>query len=80
MSRALARSLGLKPPVSGSLVVGRGAGTAGTARVTVSVKLSSRVRRALKRMRKGTLTLRVTASDPAGNTKVITKSIRPKVR
>ena len=69
VSRAVARSLGLK-----SVVIGRIAGSrlsAGNSAVTV--KLNAKARKALHGR---TLTVNVTASDAAGNAKTATASLK----
>jgi PKD repeat protein len=82
LSRAVARSLGLRTPGSRSMVViGRGAGALhASGRASITVKLTAKARRALRRLRQGRLTVRITATDAAGNAKRVTASIKPKIR
>ena len=81
LSRAIARSLGLPTPGSrNTVVIGRGAGALhASGRASITVKLTAKARRALRRLRKGRLTLRVTATDPAGNAKRMTATIKPRI-
>jgi len=82
LSRAIARSLGLRMPGSRNMVViGRGAGVLHVSgRASITVKLTAKARRALRRLRQGRLTLRITATDAAGNAKKVTASIKPMIR
>jgi glucose/arabinose dehydrogenase len=82
LSRAIARSLGLRTPGSRSMVViGRGARALhASGRASITVRLTAKARRALRRLRHGRLTVRITATDAAGNAKRLTASIKPKIR
>jgi hypothetical protein len=82
LSRAIARSLGLPTPGSrNTVVIGRGAGALhASGRASITVKLTAKARRALRRLRQGRLTLRITATDAAGNAKRMTATIKPRIR
>ena len=77
LSRAVARKLGLRPPATTDVVVGRGtAALAAAGRTSLSVKLTAKARKALRRLRTGRFTLRITATDRAGNAKTVTESLK----
>jgi hypothetical protein len=82
LSRAIARSLGLPTPGSrNTVVIGRGTGALiASGRASIMVKLTAKARRALRRLRQGRLTLRITATDAAGNAKRMTATIKPRIR
>jgi hypothetical protein len=62
-------------------VIGRGAGALhASGRASITVKLTAKARRALRRLRQGRLTLRITATDAAGNAKRMTATIKPRIR
>jgi glucose/arabinose dehydrogenase len=81
LSRAIARSLGLPTPGTRStVVIGRGAGELhASGRAWITAKLTAKARRALRRLGRGRLTVRITATDAAGNAKRVTASIKPKI-
>ena len=63
------------------LVIGRGTGVLHAAgRASIVVKLTAKARNALRRLRNGRLTVRISATDTAGNTRRATKSFKPRTR
>jgi hypothetical protein len=82
ISRALARSLGLPSPRSDPrIVIGR-ALDARIARgsASLSIRPTAKARKALRRLRRGQLSVQITATDAAGNAKHATTSVRPTTR
>jgi hypothetical protein len=78
ISRALARSLGLRSPQA-SVVIGRGTGARLTAgAVSLTLTLTDRARRALRRLRSGEMTVRLTAIDAADNRSSTSFKVRPR--
>jgi hypothetical protein len=82
VSRALARSVGLATSKSPkSVVIGRGSGSRSSAgRTSMTVALSAKARKALPRLRRGQMTVNVTATDASGMTRRATASITARTR
>jgi hypothetical protein len=78
LRRSVARRFGLRTPgTTATVVVGRGSRTIRAARrSSIDVRLTARARMALRGMRTGRLTLRLTATDAKGNAKRLTRVIR----
>jgi hypothetical protein len=77
VTRAIARRLGLPTRGASSVVViGRGTSAPRAAgRESITLKLTAKARRGLRRLRQARMTLRITATDPAGNAKTVTASL-----
>jgi hypothetical protein len=77
VSHKVARSFGLPVRAADAVVIGRGSGarlTPGNA--AVNVKLNAKARRALRHSGDKRLTVRVTATDAAGNSTTARVSMR----